>query len=82
VRHPMTVQELVKYIARSLVDEPEAVNVREVSGERSSIIEIQVSPNDIGKIIGKRGRIVHAIRTVAKASAAKEGKRVEVEIVE
>jgi len=78
----MAVKDLVQYITESLVDEPEAVEVREVAGERSAIIEINVSPSDIGKIIGKRGRIVHAIRTVAKASAAKEGKRVEVEIIE
>lgn len=73
---------MVKYIARLLVDEPDAVEVNEVSGERSSIIEICVSPGDVGKVIGKRGRIVHAIRTVAKAAAAKEGKRVEIEILE
>ncbi|MFO8060039.1 MAG: KH domain-containing protein [Bacillota bacterium] len=78
----MAVSELVKYIARSLVDEPEAVNVSEVTGERTAIIEISVAPDDIGKIIGKRGRIVHAIRTVAKAAAARSGKRVEVEIIE
>ncbi len=76
------VRDLVHYITRSLVDEPEAVEVSEITGERSAIIEISVASADIGKVIGKRGRIVHAIRTVAKAAAAKEGKRVEVEIVE
>ncbi len=74
--------ELVRYLTKALVDEPEAVEVREVAGERSSIIEITVAPDDIGKVIGKRGRIVHAIRTVAKAAAAREDKRVEVEIME
>jgi len=78
----MDVRKLVEHITRGLVDEPEAVEVREVAGERSSIIEIAVAPGDIGKVIGKRGRIIHAIRTVAKASAAKEDKRVEVEILE
>ena len=78
----MAVRDLVRFITESLVDEPEAVDVREVSGERSAIIEISVAPDDIGKVIGKRGRIVHAIRTVAKASAARERKRVEVEIIE
>ncbi len=78
----MAVRELVQEIAEALVDDPEAVEVKEVAGERSSIIEIAVAQGDIGKVIGKRGRIVRAIRTVAKASAAKEGKRVEVEILE
>ncbi len=78
----MPVKGLVEHITRALVDEPESVQVREVAGERSSIIEIAVAPSDIGKVIGKRGRIIHAIRTVAKASAAKQDKRVEVEVLE
>ncbi len=75
-------RELVEYLAKSLVDQPEAVEVSEVSGERSVVLEIKVAPDDMGKIIGKHGRIVKAIRTVAKAAATKEGKRVEVEIIE
>lgn len=75
-------RELVEYLAKSLVDQPEAVKVSEVSGERSVVLEIKVAPDDMGKIIGKHGRIVKAIRTVAKAAATKEGKRVEVEIIE
>lgn len=75
-------RDLVEYLAKSLVDQPEAVEVSEVSGERSVVLEIKVAPDDMGKIIGKHGRIVKAIRTVAKAAATKEGKRVEVEIIE
>jgi predicted RNA-binding protein YlqC (UPF0109 family) len=75
------VKELVEYIARSLVDNPEAVQVTEIEGERSIIIELRVSPDDMGKVIGKQGKIAKSIRTLTKATAAKEGKRVVVEIL-
>ncbi len=78
----MPITELVTYLTKALVDDPDSVAVREVSGERSLIVEIGVAPDDIGKVIGRRGRIVQAIRTVAKAAAAREGRRVEVEIIE
>ncbi|ADL07829.1 KH domain-containing protein [Thermosediminibacter oceani] len=73
--------ELVEYIAKALVDHPEDVSVNRVEGEQSVIIELKVHPDDMGKIIGKQGRIAKAIRTVVKAAAAKEGKRVIVEIL-
>jgi predicted RNA-binding protein YlqC (UPF0109 family) len=75
------VKELVEYIARFLVDNPEAVQVTEVEGERSIIIELRVAPDDMGKVIGKQGKIAKSIRTLTKATAAKEGKRVVVEIL-
>jgi predicted RNA-binding protein YlqC (UPF0109 family) len=75
------VKELVEYIARSLVDNPEAVQVTEIEGERSIIIELRVAPDDMGKVIGKQGKIAKSIRTLTKATAAKEGKRVVVEIL-
>jgi len=75
------VKELVEYIARSLVDNPEAVQVMEIEGERSIIIELRVAPDDMGKVIGKQGKIAKSIRTLTKATAAKEGKRVVVEIL-
>jgi hypothetical protein len=71
----------VEYIAKALVDHPEEVTVNRVEGEQSVIIELKVHPDDMGKIIGKQGRIAKAIRTVVKAAAAKEGKRVIVEIL-
>lgn len=74
-------KELVKFIARSLVDDPDAVNVTEIEGERSIILELRVAPEDMGKVIGKQGKIAKAIRTITKATAAKEGKRVVVEIL-
>ncbi len=74
--------ELVRIIAAALVDHPESVEVREVEGSQSVIIELKVAPEDMGKVIGKQGRIAKAIRTVVKAAATKENKRVVVEIVQ
>jgi uncharacterized protein len=75
------VKELVEIIAKSLVDNPEAVQVNEVSGEQCTILELKVAPDDMGKVIGKQGRIAKAIRTVVKAAAIKDNKRVVVEII-
>lgn len=74
-------KELVEIIAKSLVDNPDSVQVKEVSGEQSIILELKVAPEDMGKVIGKQGRIAKAIRTVVKAAAIKENKRVVVEII-
>jgi len=73
--------ELVKYIAASLVDKPEAIDVREVENEDSITIELRVDPDDMGKVIGKQGRIAKAVRTVVKAASAKSDKPVFVEII-
>ncbi len=75
-------KELVEYIAKSLVDNPEAVDVTEVDGDRSIVLELRVAPEDMGKVIGKQGRIAKAIRTVTKAVATREGKKVIVEIIQ
>jgi predicted RNA-binding protein YlqC (UPF0109 family) len=72
---------LVEVIAKSLVDHPDEVQVREVEGERSIVYELSVHPEDTGKIIGKQGRIVKALRTVVAAAAVKCNKRVMVEII-
>ena len=74
-------KELVEILAKSLVDNPEEVQVNEVMGEQSIILELKVAPEDMGKVIGKQGRIAKAIRTVVKAVAIKEDKRVVVEII-
>ena len=74
--------ELVEFIAKSLVDKPNEVEVNEVEGDQSITIELRVAPEDMGRIIGKQGRIAKAIRTVAKAAAIKENKRVSVEIIQ
>ena len=65
-----------------MVDDPSAVSVQEVEGEKSTIIELRVAPSDIGKVIGKYGRIAKALRTVLSASATKTGKRYSLEILE
>ncbi len=75
-------RELVEVIAKALVDKPEAVEVREIQGEQSIILELKVDPDDMGKVIGKQGRIAKSIRTVVKAAATKENKRVIVEIIQ
>ena len=74
--------ELVKYISRSLVDSPDDVKVKQVEGEKSIVLELSVAPDDMGKVIGKQGRIAKAIRSVVKASSSKSKKKYVVEIVE
>ncbi len=74
--------ELVEFIAKALVDHPDQVCVNEVEGSQSVIIELKVAQEDMGKIIGKQGRIAKAIRTVVKAAAIKDNRRVVVEIIQ
>lgn len=74
-------QELVEILAKALVDHPEMVNTQMIEKEKSYVIELRVAPDDMGKVIGKQGRIARAIRTVVKAAATKERKKVAVEIV-
>ncbi|MEK9727709.1 MAG: KH domain-containing protein [Candidatus Margulisiibacteriota bacterium] len=74
-------KDLVEYIVRSLVDSPDYVQVNETSGSSVIILEISVGASDIGKVIGKEGRIANAIRTIVKAAAAKSDKKVTVEIL-
>ncbi|MCI8631208.1 MAG: KH domain-containing protein [Firmicutes bacterium] len=73
---------LVEAIAKSLVNNPDAVEVKEIPGEREVVIELKVAPEDMGKVIGKKGRIAKALRTVVKAAATKANKKVVVEIVQ
>lgn len=74
-------KELVEYLVKALVDKPDEVNVQETLGETVTIVEVRVANEDVGKVIGKEGRIANAIRTVAKAAGAKAKKRVSVEIL-
>ena len=73
-------RELVEYLAKSLVDQPEQVVVTETEGPEAIIVELNVAPDDMGKVIGKQGRIAKAIRTVVKAAASRTDKPVFVEI--
>ncbi len=75
-------KELVTYIAKALVDEPDGVEVNLIEGEKSTILELKVSSADIGKVIGKHGRIAKAVRTILSAAATKSGKRVVLEILD
>jgi uncharacterized protein len=75
------VKDLVSVIARALVDHPEDVQVNIVEDDRSITFELSVHPADVGKVIGKQGRIAKALRTVVTSAAVKESKRVSVEIV-
>ncbi|MDR0719143.1 MAG: KH domain-containing protein [Treponema sp.] len=75
-------KDLVEYIVKSLVDDPSQVNISVVEGQKSTILELKVAPEDIGKVIGKRGRIAKAIRTVLMAATARSGKRTELEILD
>ena len=75
-------KDLVEYIVRSLVDQPESVEVNVVEGEKSTILELRVSPDDIGKVIGKQGRIAKALRTILSATATKSGKHASLEILD
>jgi predicted RNA-binding protein YlqC (UPF0109 family) len=74
-------RELVEFIVKALVDQPDAVQVRAIEGEQTLVLEVKVAPDDVGKVIGKQGRIVNALRTVVKAAAVRTGKRVSIEIV-
>lgn len=75
-------KDLVEYIAKSLVDQPNSVEVNVIEGEKSTILELKVAQEDIGKVIGKSGRIARAIRTILSAAAAKTDKRVVLEILD
>lgn len=75
-------KDLVKYIAEALVDYPEQVAVNEVIGNQTSVLELKVAKEDLGKIIGKQGRTARAIRTILSAASAKVKKRTVLEIIE
>ena len=74
-------KELLDLLIRSIVDTPEEVTIGEVEGEKAVIFEIKVAPDDVGKVIGKHGRIINAIRTIVRAAAVKDGKKVSIELL-
>ncbi len=75
-------KDLIKYIAQALVDNPDKVEVSEVQGEQTSVIELGVSKEDLGKVIGKQGKTAKAMRTILSAASAKLHKRTVLEIIE
>ena len=74
-------KELVEYVARGLVEEPDKVTVTEIDQGNLIIYELEVAPDDMGKIIGRQGRVVNALRSIVKAAAVRRGVRVNVEVV-
>ena len=77
----MELKDLVEYIAKTLVEDPSQVEVRVIEGTNSVTLELHVAPNDIGRVIGKSGRIANAIRTLVRVAALRQGKRATLEIV-
>ncbi|MGA2025768.1 MAG: KH domain-containing protein [Syntrophobacteraceae bacterium] len=75
-------KELIEFMARALVDNPEKVRVSEIQGEQTSVIELRVSKEDLGKVIGKQGRTARAMRTILSAASTKIRKRAVLEIIE
>ncbi|MEN6467308.1 MAG: KH domain-containing protein [Syntrophaceae bacterium] len=75
-------KDLIRIMAKSLVDKPEQVNVKEITGEQAMIFELRVSKDDVGKIIGKQGATVKAMRTILSAASAKNRRRSTLEIIE
>ncbi len=75
-------RELIELIIKGIVDNPDKVEINEIIGEKSSIFEVRVDPNDIGKVIGRQGRNIKSIRTIVNAAAQKDDRRVVLEIVD
>jgi predicted RNA-binding protein YlqC (UPF0109 family) len=75
-------KELISYVVKALVDNPEAVEVQELQGEKTTVLELKVAQEDLGKVIGKQGRTARAIRTILNAAGTKLGKRCVLEILE
>lgn len=75
-------KELIEKIAKALVDSPDEVNVNEIEGEQSTMIELRVSPSDLGKVIGRQGRTANAIRVILGAAGMTVGRRINLEIIE
>ncbi len=75
-------KELIEYIAKSLVDDPASVRVSEIEGAASVILELRVAPEDMGRVIGRGGKVANAMRTLLRVVAAKQGKRASLEIIE
>jgi uncharacterized protein len=75
-------KELIEYIAKALVDDPDQVQVSEVSGDQTSVLELKVAKEDLGKVIGKQGRSARAMRTILSAASTKLKKRTVLEIIE
>ncbi len=74
-------RDLVETIVKSLVDEPDAVDVKELEGSASIVLELRVAEGDVGRVIGRNGRVINSIRTIMQSLAAKEDKRITIEVL-
>jgi predicted RNA-binding protein YlqC (UPF0109 family) len=77
----MNMKELIEYMAKALVDDPDSVRVEEIEGTSATIYELSVASEDMGRVIGKQGRVANAMRVLLRAAAARQGRRVTLEIV-
>jgi len=77
-----TAQRVLEYVARQLVDDPDAVTVEAEEGSGRTVLNVRVAPGDMGRVIGKRGRVAHAIRTLVRAAAVRDGVEVDVEFLD
>jgi uncharacterized protein len=75
-------KEVIEYLLREIVDFPDKLNLSEVEDEKITVLEIRVDPSDMGKVIGKQGRVIKAIRTIVKAATIKDKKRTVIEIID
>ncbi len=75
-------KDLIEFMAKALVDDPSSVEIKEIAGEKGNVYELKVAQEDIGKVIGKRGKTVAAMRTILKAASTKLGKKADLEIIE
>ncbi len=75
-------KDLIEFVVKALVDDPSEVKITEINGDKITLFELRVSKDDIGKVIGKKGRTAGAIRTILNAVSTKQGKRAELEIIE
>jgi predicted RNA-binding protein YlqC (UPF0109 family) len=80
--HENSLKELLIFLAQSIVDDPDQVTVDLSQGDRADILTLKVAPDDMGKVIGKKGRIATALRTIVRAAATREGKHIIIEIVD
>lgn len=78
----MHAKEMVEFVAKSLVEHPDQVEIAQIEGDKSLILELRVAESDMGRVIGRRGRIARALRNVAKAAAVLDNKMIHVEIVD
>lgn len=79
--HVMTMKEFFDYLVKNLVDQPDAVTIDVVEGENGTLIEVRVSPEDVAKVVGRKGRIINSLRTIAMTVGARLGLRVRLELV-